>query len=204
MQMSDDSTQGLGVPTRPGLCQPDSCRTLLQLTQIAFLRKYSGGQQAKCKECIHPELFGRFPSQMSPSFRFSSDQPQSGAVQRRAGTENFKKIFRNLATPAPTGPAAASTWQELLAGFQARGVTVLGDHRRCAEPGLEGLYVAAGGHGGAPAGSKGPARDGVAGAPVPVAEGGGGPGDGPAGAGPLFPASGSGLRRAAQPSTRQP
>lgn len=32
-------------------------------------------------------------------------------------------------------------WQELLAGFQARGVVVLMIHPRCREPDLEGLYV---------------------------------------------------------------
>lgn len=32
-------------------------------------------------------------------------------------------------------------WQELLAGFQARGVAVLTTHPRCREPDLDGLYV---------------------------------------------------------------
>jgi hypothetical protein len=41
------------------------------------------------------------------------------------------------AGPLPDGRA----WQELLAGFQARGVAVLMIHPRCREPDLEGLYV---------------------------------------------------------------
>ena len=41
------------------------------------------------------------------------------------------------AGPRPDGRA----WQELLAGFQARGVVVLTTHPRCREPDLDGLYV---------------------------------------------------------------
>ncbi|MEB3201087.1 MAG: hypothetical protein VKK62_11250 [Synechococcaceae cyanobacterium] len=37
--------------------------------------------------------------------------------------------------------ASGSAWRELLAGFQARGVAVVGSHPRCAEAALEGLYV---------------------------------------------------------------
>lgn len=59
---------------------------------------------------------------MSYLFRFSSCQSQSGGSQPRAGTEEFKKTLSKPASPA-------------------RGVAVLGHHRRCAEPGLEGLYV---------------------------------------------------------------
>jgi hypothetical protein len=94
---------------------------------------------------------------MSYSFRFSSGQPQPRAGWLGAGTANLKKLFCKLASSGRTGPAAqrlpglavvaplllasGGTWQELLAGFQARGVAVLGHHPRCAEPGLEGLYV---------------------------------------------------------------
>lgn len=45
--------------------------------------------------------------------------------------------------PLPqTGPwTDGRAWQELLAGFQARGVAVLTTHPRCREPDLDGLYV---------------------------------------------------------------
>lgn len=39
--------------------------------------------------------------------------------------------------PRPDGRA----WQELLGGFQARGLAVLTTHPRCREPDLDGLYV---------------------------------------------------------------
>ncbi len=94
---------------------------------------------------------------MSYSFRFSSGQPHPRAGWLGTGTANLKKLFCKLAPSCPTGRpawrlpglavvaplllASGGTWQELLAGFQARGVAVLGEHRRCTEPGLEGLYV---------------------------------------------------------------
>lgn len=94
---------------------------------------------------------------MRASFRFSSGQPQPRAGWLGARTADLKKIFCKLASSGQTSPAAwhlpglavvaplllasGGTWQELLAGFQARGVAVLSDHRRCSEPGLEGLYV---------------------------------------------------------------
>lgn len=37
----------------------------------------------------------------------------------------------------PDGP----TWQVLLAGFQARGITVVTSHPHCRQPGLEALYT---------------------------------------------------------------
>jgi hypothetical protein len=46
-----------------------------------------------------------------------------------------------LAFVLPLPLASGSAWRELLVGFQARGVAVLSDHPRCAEPNLEGLYV---------------------------------------------------------------
>ena len=94
---------------------------------------------------------------MSPAFRLFSGQPQPPTGWLEAGTGDLKKFFSKLAASGPAGPTArhlpgvavvaplllgaGGAWQELLAGFQARGVTVLGDHRRCAEAGLEGLYV---------------------------------------------------------------
>jgi hypothetical protein len=36
---------------------------------------------------------------------------------------------------------AGGDWAALVAGFQARGIAVRSDHPRCAERGLEGLYV---------------------------------------------------------------
>lgn len=45
----------------------------------------------------------------------------------------------------PLAPAGARpdrrAWRQLLAGFQARGVTVLTSHPRCRQPNLDGLYV---------------------------------------------------------------
>ncbi|MFM7264669.1 MAG: hypothetical protein ACKOZW_03565 [Cyanobium sp.] len=47
-----------------------------------------------------------------------------------------------LSLPVQAPPALASTsWEALLAAFAARGVTVRGDHPRCAERNLEGLYL---------------------------------------------------------------
>jgi hypothetical protein len=45
--------------------------------------------------------------------------------------------------PLPSGGPRPDgrSWQELLAGFQARGVTVLTTHPRCREQDLDGLYV---------------------------------------------------------------
>jgi hypothetical protein len=48
---------------------------------------------------------------------------------------------RSLALITPLLLAAGGTWQQLLTGFQARGVAVRSEHPRCNEPGLEGLYV---------------------------------------------------------------
>lgn len=43
------------------------------------------------------------------------------------------------------GPSRPHTdqaaWQELIAVFQGRGITVVSDHPRCSEPDLDGLYV---------------------------------------------------------------
>lgn len=41
--------------------------------------------------------------------------------------------------PAPRPDRAA--WAQVLAGFQQRGVAVVDQHPRCAEPDLDGLYV---------------------------------------------------------------
>lgn len=52
-----------------------------------------------------------------------------------------------VAVLLPLPPARGETqpdgrvWRELLAGFQARGVTVVTSHPRCSHPNLDGLYV---------------------------------------------------------------
>jgi hypothetical protein len=111
---------------------------------------FSANTQATKKQegnkCIHQGSFGRYPIKMSHSFRFSSCQTHTAERQLRAVAEDFKKLFSKLGASAPAALAplllaSGGTWKELQAGFQARGVAVLGSHRRCAEPGLEGLYV---------------------------------------------------------------
>ena len=96
-------------------------------------------------------------TRMSRSFsHFSFRTRRTGGSAREPGPR-LKSFFRKLvsysnlgwlphqglllAFALPLPLASGSLWRELLAGFQGRGVAVLGDHPRCAEPNLEGLYV---------------------------------------------------------------
>jgi hypothetical protein len=73
--------------------------------------------------------------------QFSADSGAAPAIRRPPGAVAAVLTLSLSLQTLPPQALARTPWNVLLAGFQARGISVRSDHPRCAERDLEGLYV---------------------------------------------------------------